>query len=272
MIKVQKESLNELKRLFEGIQDSMVIACIQGYMGTAYVDKLPNPSVGLIISGEYSFFAGDTQAECAVQLVETLFELNESHETICIFPDDEPEWEDTLMKIKRNNPTAVSRYGIVQKDYNFDETLLKSYINKLPKGYILVMFDEELYNQALAEDWAREFCETFESAKDYLNRGFGYAILYHKKLVAGTSTMTVYDGGAEVQVATHPDFRNKGLGMICAAAFILECQRKGIRACWDAANLISKKMALNLGYEYKGEYTTIHMEKTKKRGNSNKNH
>lgn len=93
----------------------------------------------------------------------------------------------------------------------------------------------------MSEDWSREFCETFASVEDYLKRGFGYAAVKKGKLVAGASTMTVYDGGTEVQVATHPDFRKKGLAMACAAAFVLECQRRNIRACWDAANRISKK-------------------------------
>lgn len=261
MIKVEKTDLHLIAELFEGIQDSMVIACLQGYMGDAYVDRLPDPTTGLIISGEYSFFAGDAKIDPALQLVDQLFVLNPSPETTCIFSDDQPEWEDTLMSIEKNNPTVVPRYGIVQKDYVFDEGILGRYTDNVPEGYELVMFDENIYNQSLEYDWSKEFCEIYSSAADYLNRGFGYAVLKDGKIVSGTSTMTVYDGGTEVQVATHPDFRRKGLAMICSAAFLLECQRRKIRACWDAENLISKKMALALGYEYKGEYTTIHMHK-----------
>lgn len=259
MIKVKKEELNEIADLFKGIQDSMVIACIQGYMGDAYVDRLPDPTTGLIISGEYSFFAGDAKGPQAFQLVDKLFILNPSTETVCIFPDNEPEWGNALMKVEKNNPKVVPRYGIVQKDYVFDEDLLKSYMNRVPEGYELRMFDENIYTQSLEEDWSKAFCEIYASASDYLNRGFGYAVLQDGKLVSGTSTMTVYDGGTEIQVATHPDFRKKGLAMTCAAAFVLECQHRGIRACWDADNQISKKMALALGYEYKGEYDTVHM-------------
>lgn len=61
MVKVEKNRLGEIEDLFKGIQDSMVIACIQGYMGDAYVDKLPKPTVGLIVSGEYSFFCWECQ-------------------------------------------------------------------------------------------------------------------------------------------------------------------------------------------------------------------
>ncbi|MDY2920567.1 MAG: GNAT family N-acetyltransferase [Lentihominibacter sp.] len=34
---------------------------------------------------------------------------------------------------------------------------------------------------------------------------------------------------------------------------------RGIRPCWDAANEISLHMALKLGYEYNGEYSTVHL-------------
>jgi hypothetical protein len=50
-----------------------------------------------------------------------------------------------------------------------------------------------------------------------------------------------------------------GVGL---AQSILECMRRNIRPCWDAANLASKTLALKLGYEYSGEYLTIQMQKT----------
>lgn len=37
MIKLIKGQLNLVARLFEGFEDSMVISCLQGYMGDAYV-------------------------------------------------------------------------------------------------------------------------------------------------------------------------------------------------------------------------------------------
>jgi GNAT superfamily N-acetyltransferase len=168
------------------------------------------------------------------------------------------------MSCSRNNPEVVPRYGIVQKDYDFDLNKLQAFIDAIPDGFTLVPFDEAIYHQAMSERWSMEFCETFASAEDYLKRGFGYAVLHNGKLVSGASTMTVYDGGTEIQVATHDAYQRKGLAMPCSAALIKECTRRNIRPCWDAATLISKKMALKLGYEYKGEYTTIHMKRTTK--------
>lgn len=262
MIEVKKDQMSHIAPLFEGFEDSMVISCLQGYMGKAYVQSLDHPKAALIISGEYSFFAGDPDSTDAISLVESLFDLNTSETTIAIFDDENPRWKERLLSVPENNPEVVPRFGIVQKDYEFDESVLQKYIDSLPEGFDLVPFDESIYNQAMGEEWSKEFCEVFSSAEDYLTRGFGFAVLENGRLVSGASTMTVYDGGVEIQVATDEKYRRRGLAISCAAALVQECSRRKIRPCWDAANLISKKMALSLGYEYKGEYTTIHMKRS----------
>ena len=259
MMEVPKDQMETIAPYFEGIEDSMVKACLQGYMGNAYVKDLNQPKAALIISGEYSFFGGDSNSEDAKYLARNLFTVNFSSPTVGIFDEDRPDWERLLMSVPENHPRIVPRFGIIQKDYAFDCDELQKFVDALPEGFDLVPFDQAIYDQAMVEEWSREFCETFSSARDFLTRGFGYAVLKDGKLVSGASSMTVYDGGIEIQVATDTAYRQKGLALPCAAALIQECMRRKIRPCWDAANLISKKMALKLGYEYKGEYTTIHM-------------
>ena len=224
---VEIEKRNTIAPLFEGIQDSMVIACLQGIMGQAYVARETEPKAALIVSGEYSFFGGGPTSPDARELVQNLFPVNESDRTVVIFNDQ----------------------------------LLQRYMDAIPEGYQLAAFDEDLYHQAMAEDWSREFCEVFPSAEEYLNKGFGFGILKEGRLVSGASSMTFYYGGIEIQVATRESYGGKGLAMACSAALIRECVRRGIRPCWDAANLTSKHMALNLGYEYRGEYLTIQMSR-----------
>ncbi len=258
---VEIEKRNTIAPLFEGIQDSMVIACLQGIMGQAYVARETEPKAALIVSGEYSFFGGDPTSPEALELAQNLFQVNESDRTVVIFNDEDPEWVRLLMSIKENHPVKVPRFGIFQKDYQFDDQLLQRYMDAIPEGYQLAAFDEGLYHKAMAEDWSREFCEVFPSAEEYLNKGFGFGILKEGRLVSGASTMTVYHGGIEIQVATRESYGGKGLAMACSAALIRECVRRGIRPCWDAANLTSKHMALNLGYEYRGEYLTIQMSR-----------
>jgi hypothetical protein len=262
MIEVSGKQMKLVAPLFEEIEDSMVKACLQGYMGNAYVQTLDSPKASLIVSGEYSFWGGDPNSQDALCLMEHFFDVCPSEESVGIFADNRPEWRAILMSCPQNHPLEVPRFRIAQKDYDFDRNLLQSFVDSLPKKFRLMAFNEDTYRQAMAADWSKEFCETFVSAEDYLKRGFGFAVLEDGKLISGASTMTVYDGGCEIQVATHNEYRQKGLALSCSAAIILECMRRSIRPCWDAANLASKMMALKLGYEYSGEYLTISMQKT----------
>ena len=261
MYEVDKTEMKKIAPLFEGIQDSMVIACLQGYMGKAYTRSSDSMEAALIVSGEYSFFAGDPESEDAGHLIRNLFLVNPSSYTVAIFNDEDPRWEKRLMSVSENHPVIVPRHGIVQKDYHFDQTLLTKYIKRLPEDVELISFDGNLYRQAMGEEWSKEFCEIFASEEEYLERGFGFGVVMDGKLVSGASTMTAYDGGIEVQVATDEHYQGRGYAMACAAALILECAKRGIRPCWDAANEASLHMALRLGYEYQGIYTTIQMSR-----------
>lgn len=259
MIKVKDDQRKGIAHLFNGIWDSMVIAYLQGYQGEAWVNKMPDPDFGFIISGEYSFFGGDTKSSEVEEAIKHIFEMINGKETTAIYSPEKLEWRDLLLKCHPGKAQEAMRYWIVQKDYDFDKEKLRMFVEAIPEGYELKAFDRDLYEQAMSEAWSTEFCETFASAEDYLSKGFGYGITYKGKLVAATSTMTVYDGGTEIQVATREDFRQKGLALPTAARFILECQKRGIRPCWDAANKISLHMAKKLGYEYNGEYSTVHI-------------
>lgn len=261
MRKVKREERKGIAPLFDGIWDSMVISYLQGYQGEGFVNDFPNPEFGLIVSGEYSFPGGDPGAAGARDMIEHVFDYIEGNETTFIYAPENLGWRDLILECHPDKAEEVMRFWIVQKDYDFDEKRLNSYMEKLPEGYQIVPFDEEIYRQAMDSEWSREFCETFEDAEDYLNRGFGFGVLDNGQLVSGISTMTVYDGGTEIQIATREDYRRRGFALPCAARFILEAKKRGIRPCWDAANETSRHMAVKLGYEYNGEYSTVHMRR-----------
>ena len=49
------------------------------------------------------------------------------------------------------------------------------------------------------------------------------------------SSYTVYRGGIEIEIDTHPDHRRRGLARACGAALMLECLKRGLYS-WDAQN------------------------------------
>ena len=261
MIEVEKTQLSQVALLFNEVEDFMVKSCLQGYMGRAFVQSMNHPKAVMIVSGEYCFWGGDPNSQEAEYLVRNIFSVAKTSSLVAIYPENEPDWEKLLLMMSQYNPVVIPRYGIVQKEDTFDHSELQSYIDSIPEGFELVPFNENIYHQAMKEAWSQEFCEIFSSVEDYLERGFGFAVQKNGELVSGASTMTVYNGGIEIQVATHNKYKRNRLALACASAIIQECVRRKIRPCWDAANLISKKMALKLGYEYRGEYNTIHISK-----------
>jgi GNAT superfamily N-acetyltransferase len=260
-IHVDKENRKSMATLFEGLEDSMVIAYLQGFMGDGYVDCMPNPRVGLIISAEYCFFGGDFELPEARELAEQLFDFTTLDQMIAIYPEKQTGWFELLMSLNQLRPVSLPRFGIVQRDYDFDQQKLMAIAQNIPDGMELVRFDDELYQQAMSEHWSMAFCEAFASPEEYLTQGFGFAVKENGKLIAGASTMTVYDGGTETQVATRTGYEGRGIASACSAAFILECDRRGMRPCWDAANEASLHMAQKLGYEYRGLYMTVELNR-----------
>lgn len=257
--KVERAERMGIAKLFLDVDDSMITSYLQGYMGDGYVDKFPDPTVAMIVSGNFTFFGGDPYTYMAKELARYTFSLNSNEKTTAIFSDKAPGWEKILMSIPENHPKPCRRFGFLKRNYRMDPKYLISMMGDLPKGYTLVPFDKNLYLQAIKNEWSKPFCETFASAYDYLSRGLGYAVTKDGKLVSGTSTMTVCDGGAEIQVATHPGFRKKGLAIPSAAAFILECFKRGINPNWDAPDEVSLHMALRLGFQYKSKYKSVRM-------------
>lgn len=261
MIRVKNIEMDNIAGFFDGINDAVVFSCLQGNMGNAYVKSWDDPKAAMIINGDYGYFGGDAFSEDAEYLIKGFFDVGDCTECTIIFSQEHLEWVEAFMACPENNPWIKPRYGIVYKDYDFDMERIQSYIDALPQGYVMKRIDAELYEQALSEDWSKEFCDCYPSADDYMQRGFGFAAVKDGKMVSGASTMAVFDMGVELTTATREDHKRRGLALPCCAAMVKECVGRGIRPCWDAANLISKKMALKLGYEYEGEYTTIGMRR-----------
>ena len=130
-----------------------------------------------------------------------------------------------------------ARYAFHKTAEGFDPAALARFAAALPPGYGLRPMGREEYRQALASGWgARDLCAQFADERDYCRRGLGVAVLQEGRLVAGASSYTVYRGGIEIEIDTHPDHRRRGLARACGAALMLECLKRGLYPSWDAQN------------------------------------
>ena len=86
----------------------------------------------------------------------------------------------------------------------------------------------------------------------------GYVIMEDDVIAAACTSAFVFSKGLEFNIVTHPEFRNRGLATIVAAArLIIDCLDKGLEPHWDAANDISRKLALKLGNQEKSIYEMV---------------
>jgi len=96
----------------------------------------------------------------------------------------------------------------------------------------------------------KDLAANYEDYSQYELFGLGVVIMKAGEVVAGISSYSGYHGGIEIEVVTREDYRRKGLAYIGAAQLLLECDKRGLYANWDAANKMSVGLAEKLGYQF----------------------
>jgi GNAT superfamily N-acetyltransferase len=234
--------LNKIAPFFCGWNETLIWSCLQGCMGYAIADDEQNPSAAQIIVGDFCFFAGKPN--------ETLVKKASAP---IIIPQNE-EWGKLIENIWGNRVKKDLRYAIKKEPDVFDVEKLTRYAISRDQEYEVKLFDQQIYEQAINEDWSKDLCSQFADYQDYSNRGLGVAILHQGKLVAGASSYTVYRDGIEIEIDTKPEYRQIGLATACGAKLILECLNRGLYPSWDAHDLRSVALAEKLGYHLDKPY------------------
>ena len=228
--------------LFEGWQEALIWSCLQGYMGYAVTDSEEHPCSAEIVVGDFCFFAGTPNPGLAAKAAAPI-----------MIPRTET-WGKTLEDVWGGRAEKTTRYAIKKEPGVFPVELLRKYTCRIPEGFTLRLFDEQIYKAALREGWSADLCSLFADYEDYKQRGLGVAVLYNGKLVSGASSYAVYRGGIEIEIDTKPQFRQRGLATACGARLILECLEHGLYPSWDAHDLRSVSLAEKLGYHLNCPY------------------
>lgn len=235
--------------MFENIESTIVLSYLQGHMGTAWVDDLKNPIVAQISVGIFVFYAGDSSTKEAEELLYNLPEF-----TLAIVDSD--DWKDRIETVHNGAIEKFQRYSFEKNPEHLNRLHILKLMSSLPEGYEIRKVDN---NIAIAPSFNRlseDFVSQFEFIDDFIKRGVGYAILHYGEVVAAATSFSVYDGSIEIEIATHPGYRRKGLATIVGSALILDCLDNGKYPNWDGANSESVELAKKIGYEFKESYDT----------------
>jgi len=252
--------MNKIEHLFKNMHDTVILSCLQGHMGRAWTDDLDNPKGALIQAGTFCFIVGDENSNQVSQLIAQTLDLAGINMAYVI--TENVVIGDLIEKYYGDNSRKIQRYEINRKKDEFDLVTLQAIVARLPKEYGLSPINEEWYGETLRENWSEDFVSNFSSQEDYIERGIGRIIIHNGKIVSGASSYTIYNGGIEIEIATREEYRKHGLAQIVGAALILACREKGLYPSWDAANMISVRLAQKLGYEFNKPYDTYMIGKT----------
>ncbi|MFD1031565.1 GNAT family N-acetyltransferase [Metaplanococcus flavidus] len=251
--KANDDVRKSLVPMFENIDSTIVQSYLQGHMGTAYVDDLKNPTVAQVVVGIFVFYAGNPDTEAAEEMLNNLPDYN----LVIVGSDD---WKRRIESARRNGVEKFPRYSLEKNPAHLDRNHIQSILATLPDGYEVKKVDKEIADKASFDELSEDFVSQFESVDDFLERGKGYAVLFEGKVVSAATSFSIFDEGIEIEIATDPDYRRKGLAAVTASALILDCLDNGLYPSWDAANAESLQLAEKLGYVFKETYDTYFID------------
>lgn len=239
--------------LFQNMQDTCILSCLQGHMGQAWVDNLEKPKAAQIIVGDFGFYAGDAELPEADELLTNL-----PHPLFAIVEAD--AWKKRIESVHKDSAEKRIRYHFRKNPADLDVHHLRTFLQNLPTGYELKKIDDTIARKQSLYDISEDFTGQFDSIEDFIARGIGYSILFNNEVVCAASSYSIYNEGIEIEIGTAPNHQRKGLATVAAAALIIDCLENGLYPSWDAANLESAKLAKKLGFVMEGAYDTYYIQ------------
>lgn len=264
IFQVSNENLENIEYLFKDWNETLIYSCLQGYMGTAWVDSTIHPKSAQIVIGDFCFFAGE-ENETFVRN-----KPKEHNSDFVIMVPQHEKWAKLIENVYGKNATRVTRYATKKESDVFNMKKLKAIVDSLSEEYEIRFIDEKIFTAAREHKWSADLCSQFQSFHEYAEKGLGVAALYKGELVSGASSYTVYRDGIEIEIDTREDYRRKGLALACGAKLILECIHRNLYPSWDAHNQASLSLSEKLGYHFDKEYAAYEVNGYGIKGTVNK--
>ena len=234
--------INKVKPLFNEKRFYICKTVFEGYIGSVYVDDIINPKYAVIIARKYSFISGVISDNDLKEIIDSkLYKYK-------IVPTDMISKQ--IEKIYTNtNMVKFERFSF-KKDPVFNI----NYLNKLKKIispiYTITKIDLKLLK--IIED------EQFIDITNKDENDIGFCCLYNNEIVGVCGQWYEYQDGIEVNIKVKEKYCNQKIATSLASYMILECLNKNKHISWDAANKISVKLAIKLGFEIASSYYTYY--------------
>jgi GNAT superfamily N-acetyltransferase len=211
---------------------------LEGHFGSAFADSASQPSVARLDSGAFTVLGGDPAATATKALLD--------HAPIQYVTPQNDDWRKLLERQFEGRFSRVPFTGFSWQA--IDVARLAECFAVLPLPFELERIDKELAQRLPSDTGNAYFMECFASVDDFLARGIGFCVLHQDRLVSAATSMARSSQAIDIEIETVRDFRNQGLGTAVAARLVYHCLQHGIAPRWLAANAVSERLALRLGY------------------------
>ena len=249
MIPVPGKYLHSLSPLFkEVVPHTLVDSVLQGHMGEAWSDKLPAPETAIVKLSDF-FLLGGKPSKVAIPLLNRVSALWSE----IIAPPG--LWWETVKTGLKADISVCTRFSFSHK--SIQPANLNRFIKGVTGNISISQIDRETANILLQKEWSMDLVSNFDNIDNFLNRGLGFVVRINEQIVSGASSFSVFNGGIEVEIDTHPEYRNNGFATIAGAQLIRECFNRNIIPHWDAMNETSAHLAKKLGYTLTKSYEVM---------------
>ena len=222
----------------------------QHQKGRIFCDDVGDPQCAVMFHpGDYAYLAGDPQAVNVRALVEQI----PSAKGVVV---DEYEFispRNTIW-IAALNATFGDRLRRDGYEYftftDVKRVWIQNWQNRVPSGLQVMAMDAELARRA-EETLRVATTQTWGSVEHFIAGGFGFVVVAEDGDIAGAiSTFGLGKGEAEIDIATHKDYRRQGLATLMGCAFVDHCLAHDLTPSWTAnyGNFGSTATARKLGF------------------------
>ena len=235
------EDRKMIRPLFEAHRRSraLIFPALDQGRGRVWTNSLESPTVARLQLVMINALAGDSESSDAEELIKLIEPLQ------VVFGPDE-KWKSLIKRLWGERLQIQRRTRLSPDSLSLDH--LKHLRNLLPADYQLERMDFESIRH-LDKRKSMHIPTFFGSSEAFYNNGLAFCITHGREVVTVASTLTPFTDEFEIQVDTFDHkHRRKGLATVASAALIIYALENGITPHWDAANEVSVRLALKLGY------------------------
>ena len=235
MIELEADQFDRVSPIVSGLRRFVHLNAVinRDNAGRVFVDHAENPALVLIWTRwGYFYLAGHAHDDRVTESLRVLLSQTLIPDSVAGGERDLAlipylgSWESRLDSVLEDKELIkLFRRAFVFNPSSPDKRRGAAY--RLPVGFCLKRIDEELAAQMGG------ILLTWDSIADFLDRGFGFCVLYNKVIVSECFTAFVSDGCVEISVSTAPSYRRQGLALLVAETFIGHCLDNDLTPNWE---------------------------------------